>query len=61
MPAPIPFDPNFSPVVPEQPKMVRTPSILYTAGGDIIKTPLDGKTLILETPTEVENANSTIF
>ena len=61
MPAPIPFDPIFKPNAPEQPKMIRTPTTLYTAGGDIVKTNMDGKNLILETPTEVSNANSTIF
>lgn len=53
MPAPIPHDPNFKPTMPQQPKMVRVPNTLYTAGGDIIKTSLDGKNLILQSPCEV--------
>ena len=52
MPAPIPHDPNFKPTMPQQPKMVSIPQTLYTAGGDIVKTSLDGKNLILQTPPE---------
>lgn len=52
MPAPIPHDPNFKPTMPQQPKMVRVPNTLYTAGGDIVHTSLDGKNLIIQTPPE---------
>lgn len=50
MPAPLQHDPNFKPYIPSPPPMKKQPQMLYTAGGDLIKTNANGYEHILRNP-----------